>query len=55
MINLNSEPRDIEAAAERAKPLDPPEMIIFDEASDIPADAWNDKAEFDEDSWKDHE
>ena len=25
MIALNSEPRDIEAAAERANPLDPPE------------------------------
>jgi len=46
MIDLNSEPRDIEAGAEKANPIDQPEPGAA-------ADFERDREEFDEDSWKD--
>ena len=42
MITLDSEPRDIEAAAEKENPLDPPESDEV-ERWDHEEDSWRDK------------
>ena len=40
MINLNSEPREIEAGAEKANPLDPPDAADFERDDDDIDEEW---------------
>lgn len=40
MIDLNSAPRDIEAGAERADPLDPPDAADFERDDDAINEEW---------------